>query len=243
MRQANDLQNSVKNNLRPVSLTQKPITIRDMIRLQGKVDDFTPQQLQRGDRFHLPSPAQRPLLHNINLGHGKRFSEGDLVTLIGFVIGATHSNTSGGESVNCNTDGCAGNDIHIEITAHPRDTDVDKGEQMNDEGVVAEIIPHHRPDSWEMFDATAYRTIFSDHPVMFAGQLFYDASHSPGGGPDRAAVWEVHPVYAIWVCQHTSLSQCPADKQNDASVWLPFDQVRAANHLNVQATTKCVNNP
>src|SRR5207237_3950683 len=33
VRQANDLQNTVKNNLRPASMTQKPITIRDMIRL------------------------------------------------------------------------------------------------------------------------------------------------------------------------------------------------------------------
>jgi hypothetical protein len=244
IRQANDAQNKVKNNFQLApNVQQKLITVGDMIRLQGAVDDIPQELLQRGDRFHLPSPAQRARLHGINIGPNKQFSEGDLVTLVGFVIGARHSNTDDGESVNCNLAGCAANDIHVDVTAHPRDPDVDKGEQMNEEGVSAEISPHHRPAAWETFDASAYRSVFRQNPVMFAGQLFYDASHSPGGGPDRAAVWEVHPVYAIWVCRNTTLSQCPATKQNDPTVWIPFDQVQGLLHLNVQTTAKCQDNP
>ncbi|MBV9925666.1 MAG: hypothetical protein JOZ96_11665 [Acidobacteria bacterium] len=244
MRQANDLQNTIKNNFQLApSAQQKLITVGDMIRLQGIVDDVPQEQLQRGDRFHLPSPAQRTLLRSINIGPNRQFGEGDLVTLVGFVIGARHSNTDDGESVNCNLAGCAANDIHVDVTAHPRDNDVDKGEQMNEEGLSAEISPHHRPEAWETFDASAYRSVFRTHPVMFAGQLFYDASHSPGGGPDRAAVWEVHPVYAIWVCRNTTLSQCPVASQNNPNVWIPFDQVRGAFNLNVQTTAKCQDNP
>jgi hypothetical protein len=243
LRVANDLQNSIKNNFRPTATAAKPITVRDLIRLQDAVDDIPPEQLQRGDRFHLPSQQQRSLLHNISLGPNKQFSEGDLVLLVGFVIGSRHSNTDSGESVNCNIEGCAGNDIHVDVTAHPRDTDVDKGEQMNDEGVSAEISPHHRPAAWETFDASAYRATFRNNPVMFAGQLFYDASHSPGGGPDRASVWEVHPVYAIWVCRLQSFSQCRAASPTNTQVWIPFDQVRALLNLNVQPTAKCLNNP
>jgi hypothetical protein len=84
LRIANDLQNRIKNNFRPATTTQKPITIEDLIRLQTIVNGFTQAQLTRGDRLHLPSPSQRTLLRDINLGQGKRFSEGDLVTLVGF---------------------------------------------------------------------------------------------------------------------------------------------------------------
>lgn len=91
--------------------------------------------------------------------------------------------------------------------------------------------------------ASAYRQVFRTHPVMFAGQLFYDASHGPAGGPDRAAAWEVHPVYAIWVCRNEKLSQCPADRQNDPNVWPPFDRVRGVFNLNVSPTPKCRDNP
>jgi hypothetical protein len=32
---------------------------------------------------------------------------------------------------------------------------------MNEEGVVAEISPRHRPDAWETFDSRAYRNFFN----------------------------------------------------------------------------------
>src|SRR5437764_12461359 len=43
LRQANDLQNSIKNNFRPTSTTQNLITVADMIRLQDAVDEFSQQ--------------------------------------------------------------------------------------------------------------------------------------------------------------------------------------------------------
>jgi len=244
IRAANDLQNSIKNNFLAPADQPKRITIRDMIRLEDKVDDFSIEELPRGDRFHLPSPSQREVLKSFNLGGGKAFGEGDVVTLIGFVIGARHSNVDGGESVNCDETGCANNDIHIEVTAHPRDTSVGKDEQMNEEGVVAEISPRHRPDAWETFDSPSYSAFLSGHPVMFTGQLFYDASHSPGGGPARAAVWEVHPVYAIRVCLKATLQACPASRQDDESVWLPFHKLKGFLKLpTVRVTKLCLNNP
>jgi hypothetical protein len=242
IRAANDLQNSIKNNFHP---TGQPIviTVRDMIRLQAKVDDFTFDELPRGDRFHLPSPAQRQLLRQINLGGNKMFGEGDLVSLTGFVLAAKHSNVDSGESVNCDETGCSNNDIHIEVAVHPRDPDLDKGEQMNEEGVVAEISPRHRPAAWDTFDSLDYRNVFSNNPVTFIGQLFYDASHSPGGGPDRAAVWEVHPVYAIFVCRNTTLQACPINKLSDETVWLPFHKVKNVLNINVRERKLCENNP
>jgi hypothetical protein len=215
-----------------------------MIRLEQRVEDTPFDDLPRGDRFHLPSPSQRDALKGISLGGGKTFGEGDVVTLVGFVIGARHSNVDGGESVNCDETGCSNNDIHIEVTAHPRDNSVDKDEQMNEEGVVAEISPRHRPDAWETFDSSSYRTFLNNHPVMFTGQLFYDASHSPGGGPARATVWEVHPVYAIRVCLKTTLQTCPVNKQDDESVWLPFHKLKGFLKLpSVRVTKRCLDNP
>jgi hypothetical protein len=167
-----------------------------------------------------------------------------VVTVAGFILGARHSNVAGGESVNCDLDGCANNDLHIELAAHPRDSDVEKGEQLNEEGVVAEISPRHRPNPWDTFDSRDYSDFFSEHPVMFTGQLFYDASHSPGGRPDRASVWEVHPVYAIWVCLNTTPQACKLNKQNDETVWLPFHKLKNFLHLTtVQVTKLCQNNP
>jgi len=243
IRIANDLQNSIKNNFALPAGSPKPIRIADMLRLQDKVDDFSLAQLPRGDRFILPSPAQRMLLRNINIGPNKTFSEGDVVLVAGFVLGARHSNLESGESVNCEEGGCANNDVHIELAAHRRDFDIDKAEQMNEEGVVAEISPRHRPVAWDTFDSSSYRDFFKNHPVAFIGQLFYDASHKPGGAPDRAAVWEVHPVYAIFVCKNTTQQACSASV-TDESVWLPFHKLKDFLHIpTVQVTQRCEDNP
>lgn len=244
IRAANNLQNLFKNNFSRPADNPKPISIRDMLRLQEKVNNFSLSQLPRGDRFTLPDVNQRKLLANLSLGGIKTFSEGDVISTAGYILGARHSNLEGGESVNCEQSGCSNNDIHIELAPHPRDPDVTKGEQMNDEGVVAEISPRHRPVAWETFDSPDYQNFFKEHPVAFIGQLFYDASHSPGGAPDRAAVWEVHPVYAIFVCRNKTPQACPQAKLNDESVWLPFHKLK--NFLNLQSvriTNRCENNP
>jgi hypothetical protein len=184
------------------------------------------------------------LLRNLNLGGGRIFSEGDVVRMADFVLDAHHSDVTSGESVNCDGLGCANNDIHIEVAAHPRDPTKTKGQQMNLEGVVTEITPRHRPDVWDTFDSPDYSKTFRTHPVMFVGQLFYDASHHPGGAPDRAAVWEVHPVYAIYVCTGTTPQACPLDQQDNESVWLPFHKLKNFLHLTTVHVTKlCHDNP
>ena len=241
---ANDLQNVIKNNFAGPADNPKRISIRNMLQLQAKVDSFSMVELPRGDRFTLPSPDQRKLLRNLTIDNGKTFSEGDVVTLAGFMLGARHSNLEDGESVNCEKGGCGNNDVHIELAPRRRDFTMDKAEQMNDEGVVAEISPRHRPESWNRFDSADYRNFFKNHPVAFTGQLFYDASHSPGGAPDRASVWEVHPVYAIWVCRNTTAQACSLDQLNNEGVWLPFHKLKNALHLpTVHDTDRCNENP
>jgi hypothetical protein len=244
IRVANDHQNLIKNNFTRPTNNAKRISIGEMALLQERVNTFSMEELPRGDRFTLPSPAQRTLLTNISLGPNKTFSEGDVITIAGFVLGARHSNLEDGESVNCEQSGCASNDIHIELAAHPRDFTITKAKQMNKEGVDAEISPRHRPLEWDTFDSSSYRDFFKTHPVAFTGQLFYDASHSPGGGPDRVSVWEVHPVYAIWVCRKTTPQACQLDQLNNESVWLPFHRLKSFLHLpTVQVTEACQDNP
>lgn len=241
---ANNLQNTIKNNFTRDTTHPRIIAIGDMIRLQKVVNLISLDDLPRGDRDTLPSPQQRQLLTNISLGPNTRFSEGDVITVAGFVLGARHSNVDTGESVNCGKKRCSNNDIHIELAAHPRNTAIPLGKQMNQEGVVAEISPRHRPRVWDTFDSADYTSFFRSHPVAFTGQLFYDASHHPGGGPNRASVWEVHPVYAIWVCRNTTPQACQLNKLNDDSVWLPFHRLQAFLNLpTVHVTQSCLANP
>jgi hypothetical protein len=88
--------------------------------------------------------------------------------------------------------------------------------------VTAEMIPHLRPNAWTAADID--KTL---NPVRITGQLFFDASHEPcrngtakTGDPPRVSNWEIHPVYAIDVCQHPTLGECRVDMD---SVWTPLD--------------------
>src|SRR5262249_55673853 len=84
---------------------------------------------------------------------------------------------------------------------------------------------HFRPEIYEakFLFAVAKRRL----PVKIAGQLFFDASHRPcdGDTPRDSSVhgtlWEIHPIYSIDVCKHSTLAQCPA---HDSSVWQPLEQ-------------------
>jgi hypothetical protein len=246
------LQNILKNNFLAPAGNPKLITNRDLVMLQQRVDKIPLAKLPRGERDQLPTLSQRKLLQNLNIGDGKIFSEGDVVTLTGFVIDARHSNVSinqqgvlsGGESVNCNQLGCSNNDIHIDISSKPRKQGESEEARLLDDGAVAEISPRHRPEAWDLFDSPDYRAFFRAHPVMFTGQLFYDASHKPRLEPPRASVWEIHPVYAINVCLKTSLPECRPQLVNDPAVWIPFDQLK--KHLGlttVRKTTTCEKAP
>ena len=64
-------------------------------------------------------------------------------------------------------------------------------------------------------------------PVRVTGPLFYDGiSHKPCAGgkrpsPQRASVWEIHPLYAIDVCKNKTIASC---KVANDSAWISLDQ-------------------
>ncbi len=155
-------------------------------------------------------PDDRSVLANILTVNGRQIGEGTVVTLVGFVFDARHSNTKffneAGESVNCKSGELDMNDIHIELA--------ESANLLNQtdecQTVTAEISPHYRPASWDRFDvnpktAEAARGLqLKGAKVRISGQLFFDASHKPcvggqGSAPRRRSIWEIHPVYAIEV--------------------------------------------
>ena len=126
------------------------------------------------------------------------------------------SNKGKGESVNCSHPGEEDNDIHIDLGQHSDDDSCTS--------ITAEISPHFRPGAWfDIVDAA-----FGDRPLRFTGPLFFDASHVPcksgkHASPARASLWEIHPVYAIDVCQNIAKARCLA---SDESAWIPLHRWR-----------------
>ncbi len=189
---AETFQNEAKNNFCPILGAARSVTIADLVNLQAKVDqDLTipfGNTRSHGTHPHGPATDRKPL---------QALGEGTLVTLQGFVLIARQE---GGESVNCGktiADVPTNHDIHISI--------VEALGQEECSGVVAEMIPHHRPSSWSPQNVNAIAS--KKLPVRLTGQLFFDSSHSPcqngaasSGDPKRAALWEVHPIYDFDVC-------------------------------------------
>src|ERR1051325_9541439 len=70
---------------------------------------------------------------------------------------------------------------------------------------------------------------FGDHPFRFTGPLFLDSDHEPsradgtGGSPDRASVWEVHPLYNIEICKFTSKNKCDPSNPANKKSWVTLD--------------------
>ena len=209
---AETFQNEAKNNFCAVG-PAKAIAIPDLVNLQAKVEqDVTiPFGNTRSHSAHPHGPAtdRKPL---------QALGEGTLVTLQGFVLTARQE---GKESVNCGkaiADIPSNHDIHISIVAAPG--------QDECSGVVAEMIPHQRPDSWT---AKNVNTVAGKKfPVRLTGQLFFDSSHSPckngvpsSGDPKRIALWEVHPIYDFEVCTEGDCS--------DGKGWETLDQFVSSN--------------
>jgi hypothetical protein len=140
--------------------------------------------------------------------------EGKLVRMQAYVLLARQE---GSESVNCGTkvpDEPAFHDIHIELV-----DSLDVSDECS--GIVSEMIPHHRPDTWTADNVQA--VVSSKVQVRVTGQLFFDSSHFPcedGGGvgdnPKRISLWEIHPIYQFEVC---SFQDC-----SSGSGWVPLDQ-------------------
>jgi hypothetical protein len=196
-------QNQVKNNFCTTG-TPVEITIDQLTTLQTKVEQNT--SINFGDQAnhgtHGPTTDRAPL---------KALGEGDLVQLKGFVLAAKQEQA---ESVNCGhefdneTQKNLFHDIHISLVATEQlATPTDKVEEAANEcqGVVAEMIPHHRPPEWTA--ANVNRVAAAHLPVRVTGQRFFDSSHVPcaagkpvRSNPKRVSLWEIHPIYKFEVC-------------------------------------------
>ena len=134
-----------------------------------------------------------------------------MVRLVAYV---EDSHVNSGEGVNCNCTDQAANDFHVTLV-------MNKGDRACS-GIVAEMIPHFRPDEWQNNAVDGLKT--KGTPVRVEGPLFADTGHlpKPCGGtnnrsdPVRASVWEIHPVKRFQVCRFKTRAKCKAD---DDSVW------------------------
>jgi hypothetical protein len=197
---AETAQNEAKNNF-CASGSAGPMTISQMIALQ--------QQAQKDKNL----PFGNPHMHPLTTTHGPAtdrtalatLGEGSVVVLSGFVKIAR---PEGAESVNCGKgkgvpDQADYHDIHISIVESP--------DQEECSGVVVEMIPHHRPTSWN--SGLVSQVASAKLPVRITGQLMFDSSHTPcvdgkgvSGDPSRASLWEVHPIYKFEVCTQSDCS-------------------------------------
>lgn len=193
----------MKNNFCSTG-TLVAITIDQLTTLQTKVEQNTSinfgDQANRG--AHGPTTDRAPL---------KDLGEGDLVQLKAFVLAAKQEQ---GESVNCGhgfdneNEKNLFHDIHISLVATEKlATPADKVEEAANEcqGVVAEMIPHHRPPEWTA--ANVNKVAAAHLLVRVTGQRFFDSSHVPcadgkpvRSNPKRVSLWEIHPIYKFEVC-------------------------------------------
>lgn len=208
-------QNKVKNNFCATGAGGKPETItpQALIDLQAKTTIPTGQGKEPSDRTPL-----------------EKLGEGKLVRMEAFLYEAHFADLGSGETVNCNGATTALNDVHIALVAQADDQECTS--------VTAEISPHYRPATWdeignyETYNATtkkytpnaAMDARLRAHPYRITGQLFFDASHEPcpcgtSCSPSRASDWEIHPVYAVEVCQ--AGANCDVNTDSD---WIAFDK-------------------
>jgi len=174
------------------------LTFDDFALLQQQADTLV------GENHEL-SAEQRAQLSGLTVGAGQ-VSEGDLVSLAGYLVGIPHPNT--GESVNCNLHGEANNDYHIPVSNDPANTDF--------QGIVVEMTPQNRDSAWTLANLT--QTENNQQLVLVTGALFYDNLHrvngDPGnpkkGQPHRFSLWEIHPITGVSVCVKADNSCDPA---------------------------------
>jgi hypothetical protein len=211
-------QNQVKNNFCATG-TLVEVTIDQLTVLQTKVEQNA--RINFGDQGnrgpHGPTTDRSPL---------KALGEGDLVQLKAFVLAAKQEQA---ESVNCGhefdneSEKNLFHDIHISLVATEKlATPADKVEEAANEcqGVVAEMIPHHRPQEWTA--ANLNKVAAAHLLVRVTGQRFFDSSHVPcavgkpvRSNPKRVSLWEIHPIYKFEVCS----ANCDAE-----GTWLLLEE-------------------
>lgn len=211
-------QNQAKNNFCAAG-TPSPFTIAQFAALQNQVQQNKAINFGDADNpgMHGPTTNRAPL---------KALGEGKLVQLAAFVAGATQE---GAESVNCGTafdkepNPDLFHDIHISLVATQQlatPANPAQGDANECQGIVAEMIPHHRPPEWT---ADNVNKVAAQHlMVRVTGQLFFDSSHVPCAqgrevrtNPRRVSLWEIHPIYKFEVCT----ANCSA-----AGTWIPLAQ-------------------
>lgn len=191
---AEQTQNEAKNNF---CASGDPETMN--------IDQFTTLQNQAASTDGVTFGEQSPTLNRTPL---QGLGEGKLVVFRGYVLNARQE---GAESVNCGKppqipNQPSNHDIHISLG--------DSADATECSGIVAEMIPHHRPDSWTALNVLKVKN--AAVPVRVTGQLMFDSSHVPcqggnpvGTNPKRLSLWEVHPIYKFEICT----SDCQANGQ------------------------------
>lgn len=209
-------QNEAKNNFCAPD-PAKPVTLAEMVALQQKVQQ-DPSINFGNFRNHPFSNTPGPTTDRKKL---ESLGEGDEVVIQAFVLIARQE---GAESVNCGskfpgkppTDNVY-HDIHISLVEKPGDAECS--------GIVAEMIPHHRPDAWtaDLVNEVANAKL----PVRVTGHRMFDSSHSPcnngtpqQGDPKRASLWEVHPIYKFEVCTNSN-GDCSSGGWVPLELWKP----------------------
>ncbi len=199
------LVNKIKRTVPKSGTPIRRLTLDDFEQLQEQADTAVGQHKSL-------TTQQRRKLRSLSVSSGQ-VSEGDLVEVKGYVIAEhslPHANTSG-ESVNCRLKGTQNNDFHIPIARNSEDTIFD--------GIVVEMIPQDRPDSWTI--GKLKKIAREKRQVLVHGQLLYDNKHlvneNPaepiGGQPARFSLWEVHPVTEFLVCKNQDQDCNPGDSQ------------------------------
>jgi len=199
------LANQLKRRV-PTSSAAVLLTFDDFQTLQEQADKLV------GENKELTA-SDRAKLAGLAVGNGQ-VSEGDLVSIVGYLVGVPHPNT--GESVNCNLKGEQNNDFHIPISNNPDNTDF--------QGIVVEMIPQNRPDTWTLANLTQVEN--SRQLVMVTGALLYDNFHFVNGDPSspkrgqphRFSLWEAHPLTQFVVCTKPDNS-CDPTQPGD---WTPL---------------------
>jgi hypothetical protein len=160
-------QNAAKNNFCAIG-PAKSIEISDMIDLQHQAEADPAVAFGKATSKHKAGPAlnRKPL---------EALGEGKIRVITGFVKKVRQE---GSESVNCGkavTDDTLHHDIHVSLVEDPK-----LGECS---GVVAEMVPHHRPDSWNPINVK--KVMAAKKLVRLTGQLLFDSAHMPcnGGTP------------------------------------------------------------
>lgn len=206
--QPGQAQNRLKGNFCADSAATA-LSFYDFQSLQNLVD-------QKGVSYGADAkiPEGRTVLKDLVSVDGGPVGEGSVVRYVAFL---SHPRYASRESVNCRTTGTEWFDIHMDL--------VRKAGEVACRSITAEIIPHLRPELWEV---EYLKEVERQHvPVRITGQLFFDASHRPCHGdqdtinPKRSTIWEIHPVYGVEVCKYDSLQACSAT--NDTR-WVPLDR-------------------